>query len=85
MLEQQDATLVLVWMGKLGEFNKRLEYFCAWEFVGRFEKERSITLDDLKTEVFGKHCQDESWHEVLRLIAGMLDAKFVGEIIEYLI
>ena len=61
-----------------------LEYFCAWEFVWQFEKERSLTLDDLKTEVFGKHWQDESWHEVLRLIAGMIDAKFVGEIIEYL-
>jgi predicted NACHT family NTPase len=62
-----------------------LEYFCAWEFVWRFEKERSLTLDDLKTEVFGKHWQDESWHEVLRLIAGMIESKFVGEIINDLI
>lgn len=61
-----------------------LEYFCAWEFVWQFEKERKITLDDLKTQVFGKHWQDESWHEVLRLIAGMIDAKFTGEIIDYL-
>ncbi|MEW6498781.1 MAG: HEAT repeat domain-containing protein, partial [Cyanobacteriota bacterium] len=61
-----------------------LEYFCAWEFVWQFEKERSINLDFLKYDVFGKHWQDESWHEVLRLIAGMIDAKFVGEIIEYL-
>jgi predicted NACHT family NTPase len=62
-----------------------LEYFCAWEFVWQFEKERSITLEDLKTDVFGKHWQDESWNEVLRLIAGMIDAKFVGEILEYLL
>ncbi len=61
-----------------------LEYFCAWEFVWRFEKERSITIEDLKTEVFGKHWQDETWHEVLLLIAGMIDAKFVGEILDYL-
>ena len=27
---------------------------------------------------------DESWHEVLRLIAGMIEARFVGEIIEFL-
>ncbi len=59
-----------------------LEYFCAWEFVWQFEKERNITLDDLKRKVFGKHWQDETWHEVLRLIAGMIDAKFVGEIID---
>ncbi|BAY67506.1 HEAT repeat domain-containing protein [Anabaena sp. FACHB-709] len=61
-----------------------LEYFCAWEFVWRFEKERSLSIEDLKTEVFGKHWRDETWHEVLLLIAGMIDAKFVGEIIDYL-
>ncbi|AKG23941.1 HEAT repeat domain-containing protein [Calothrix sp. 336/3] len=61
-----------------------LEYFCAWEFVWQFEKERNITIDSLIDDVFGKHWQDETWHEVLRLIAGMIDAKFVGKIIEYL-
>ncbi|MBD2774401.1 HEAT repeat domain-containing protein [Iningainema sp. BLCCT55] len=61
-----------------------LEYFCAWEFVRQFEKERVISLNYLKTEVFGRHWHDESWHEVLRLIAGMIDAKFTGEIIDYL-
>ncbi|MEH2245064.1 HEAT repeat domain-containing protein [Nostoc sp.] len=61
-----------------------LEYFCAWEFVWQFEKERSITIEDLNTEVFGKHWQDETWHEVLLLIAGMIDVKFVGEILDYL-
>ncbi|WP_334986858.1 HEAT repeat domain-containing protein [Nostoc sp.] len=61
-----------------------LEYFCAWEFVWQFEKERSITIEFLKTEVFGKHWHDETWHEVLRLIAGMIDARFVGEILDYL-
>ncbi|MEH2256989.1 NACHT domain-containing protein, partial [Nostoc sp.] len=61
-----------------------LEYFCAWEFVWQFEKERSITIEYLKTKVFGKHWHDETWHEVLLLIAGMIDAKFVGEILDYL-
>ncbi|MBD2508191.1 HEAT repeat domain-containing protein [Nostoc muscorum FACHB-395] len=61
-----------------------LEYFCAWEFVWQFEKERSISIEYLKAEVFGKHWQDETWHEVLLLIAGMIDAKFVGEILDYL-
>jgi predicted NACHT family NTPase len=62
-----------------------LEYFCAWEFVWQFEKTRSLTIEELKTEVFGKHWQDETWHEVLQLIAGMIEPKFAGEIIEYLI
>ncbi|MBD2210010.1 NACHT domain-containing NTPase [Nostoc linckia FACHB-104] len=61
-----------------------LEYFCAWEFVWQFEKERSITIDYLKNEVFGKHWQDETWHEVLLLIAGMIEPKFVGAILDYL-
>ncbi|MBD1934363.1 HEAT repeat domain-containing protein [Funiculus sociatus] len=62
-----------------------LEYFCASEFVWQFEKEQTISLEYLKTEVFGKHWQDESWHEVLRLIAGMIEPKFAGGILDYLI
>ncbi len=61
-----------------------LEYFCAWEFVERFEKQRTLTEEELKTEAFGKHWQDESWHEVLRLICGMLAEKVAGTMIEYL-
>uniref|UniRef100_UPI000F549E32 NACHT domain-containing protein n=1 Tax=Okeania hirsuta TaxID=1458930 RepID=UPI000F549E32 len=61
-----------------------LEYFCAREFVWQFEKEQKIDKDELIEDVFGKHWRDETWHEVLRLIAGMIDAKFVGEVISYL-
>jgi predicted NACHT family NTPase len=62
-----------------------LEYFCASAFVWQFEKTRSLSIEELKTEVFGKHWHDESWHEVLRLIAGLIEVKFVGDIIEHLI
>ncbi|MEG4502665.1 HEAT repeat domain-containing protein [Microcoleus sp. F6_B4] len=61
-----------------------LEYFCGWEFVRQFEKERKLELDGL-IQIFREHWRDESWHEVLRLMAGMLDAKFTGDILEYLI
>ncbi len=64
-----------------------LEYFCACKFVERFGKrglEGGLTLEELKTEVFGKHWQDESWHELLRLIVGMIDTSFAGQIIDYL-
>ncbi|MGB6301834.1 MAG: HEAT repeat domain-containing protein [Rivularia sp. (in: cyanobacteria)] len=61
-----------------------LEYFCAWEFVWQFKETQTLSIEQLKKEVFGKHWIDESWHEVLRLIAGMIEAKFVGEIIEFL-
>ncbi|ACK67069.1 putative signal transduction protein with Nacht domain [Rippkaea orientalis PCC 8801] len=61
-----------------------LEYFCASEFVDRFEKRKTLSIDELKNEVFSKHWNDEKWHEVLRLISGMIDPKFTGEIIEFL-
>ncbi|TAF18518.1 MAG: hypothetical protein EAZ73_17920 [Oscillatoriales cyanobacterium] len=57
---------------------------CAWEFLRQFEKQKTIELDGL-IQIFREHWRDESWHEVLRLMAGMLDAKFTGEILEYLI
>jgi hypothetical protein len=61
-----------------------LEYFCAIEIVHRFEKKRTLTFEQLRDEVFGRHWQDETWHEVLRLICGMIDEKLVGEMIENL-
>ncbi|WP_346292475.1 NACHT domain-containing protein [Sphaerothrix gracilis] len=62
-----------------------LEYFCAVEIVNRFEKQRSLTFEQLRDEVFGQHWQDEAWHEVLRLICGMIDSKLAGILVEYLI
>ncbi len=61
-----------------------LEYFCAWEFVWQFKEEQSLSIEKLKNKVFGQHWQDESWHEVLRLIAGMIQPTFVGDIIKFL-
>ncbi|MEH2037724.1 NACHT domain-containing protein, partial [Nostoc sp.] len=61
-----------------------LEYFCAWEFVWQFKETQTLTIEELKNEVFGKHWQDESWHEVLLLIAGMIEPRFVGDILDYL-
>ncbi|ELS04026.1 putative NTPase (NACHT family), partial [Xenococcus sp. PCC 7305] len=59
-----------------------LEYFCAWSYIWQLEAQ-TLSIEEIRTEVFGKHWQDESWHEVLRLIAGMiLDPKNVGNIIE---
>lgn len=62
-----------------------LEYFCAWEFVWQFEKEKVIDINFLINEIFGKHWQDESWHELLKLISAMIEPKFAGKIINFLI
>jgi len=61
-----------------------LEYFCAVEIRERFQTEQSLSLDQLKTEIFG-HWADETWHEVLSLLAGMLAPKFLREILEWLL
>jgi Trp operon repressor len=61
-----------------------LEYFCAVEIIHRFEKQRTLTFEQLRDEVFGQRWQDETWHEVLQLICGMVSEKFVLELIDYL-
>src|SRR5205823_6287050 len=55
-----------------------LEYFCARWFVEQVRQ--SLSLDAVK-EVFERHWKDETWHEVLRLIAGMVTAKHTEELI----
>jgi len=62
-----------------------LEYFCASEVVERLYKTPEILLEELKTEVFGKHWDDESWQEVLCLIAGLIPGNLTGKLIEFLI
>jgi predicted NACHT family NTPase len=92
MVEQlRERNFILCFLGGYNEdyfaFVHRtfLEYFCASEYVRQFEKQRDINVDGL-IQVYREHWRDESWHEVLRLMAGMLDAKFTGgDILEYLI
>ncbi|NJR25066.1 MAG: NACHT domain-containing protein, partial [Richelia sp. CSU_2_1] len=91
MVEQlRERNFILCFLGGYNEdyyaFVHRtfLEYFCAWEFVRQFEKQKTLDLAGL-IQVYREHWRDESWHEVLRLMAGMLDAKFTNNILEYLI
>ncbi|PSB29540.1 NACHT domain-containing protein [Stenomitos frigidus] len=62
-----------------------LEYFCAVEIVHRFEKQRTLTFEQLRDEVFGNHWQDETWHETLRLVSSMLNVHFSSNIVDYLL
>ncbi len=61
-----------------------LEFFCASAFVQKFEKTQELTLEELRHDVYGAHWEEQTWHEVLRLICGIIDEKFAGEIIYYL-
>jgi len=60
-----------------------LEFFCASRFVHKFEKGKEITLQQL-CQVYTDRWPDRSWDEVLRLICGMVDARFAAELIETL-
>ena len=62
-----------------------LEYFCASDFLWQFKEERSLEFESLKNEVFGVRWRDETWHEVLCLICGMLVPRLAGEIITFLL
>ena len=61
-----------------------LEYFCAEAFRWQFERDQVINLDDLKSEVFGRHWDDPAWREVLRLIAGTIREQWMAQIVIFL-
>jgi predicted NACHT family NTPase len=61
-----------------------LEYFCASTIVHQFQHEQKLTFEQL-LKVYFLHWDDESWHEVLSLIAGMIHERFVIQIIDYLV
>ncbi len=56
-----------------------LEYYCAAWFVQRVQK--SLSLEWLRDDVFESHWRDEAWHEVLRLIVGMIHPKQAEQMI----
>lgn len=61
-----------------------LEYLTAAEYVRRFDRQpQQMTIDEL-IELFDQHCRDDDWREVLRLICGQIDERFVGRIVEHL-
>src|SRR5205823_10326273 len=43
------------------------------------------TPREVAVEVFGTHWSDESWQEVLLLVAGTINEEFAGEVIDYLL
>ncbi len=60
-----------------------LEYFCAADFVHQFNVAKTLDIEGL-VAMFDKHCGDDDWREVLRLICGQIDGQFVGKIVEHL-
>jgi hypothetical protein len=61
-----------------------LEYFCAKDFVLRLKEEPYPSLKQLRDHVFARYWQDETWHEVLKLICGLLEPEQAGYLVEFL-
>ncbi len=61
-----------------------LEYFCASELVYQFERQQNIGIEDLEN-LYEKLSWDESWNEVLRLTATMIDYSFSKRLIAFLV
>jgi HEAT repeat protein len=61
-----------------------LEFFCAQSIVGKFHQgDPEWPMERLKA-LFAEHWAEPSWREVLRLVAGALDAPLAGELIRLL-
>jgi HEAT repeat protein len=60
-----------------------LEYFCAKDFVLRLKQEQ-YSREQLRDDVFARYWQDETWHEVLKLICGLLEPEQAGYLVEFL-
>lgn len=61
-----------------------LEFFCASAIVQKFQTTRELPIEKLKADVFGAHWDEKAWHEVLRLVCGMIGEEFASELIDYL-
>jgi energy-coupling factor transporter ATP-binding protein EcfA2 len=60
-----------------------LEYFCAAEIFDRLQPGaiQGLSPEELKENIFRAHYKDSAWHEVLRLICGMVKPLIAGELI----
>ncbi|MBV9161201.1 MAG: HEAT repeat domain-containing protein [Pseudonocardiales bacterium] len=61
-----------------------MEYLAADDIARRFA-ERELTEDELITKVFGRRWSDPAWQEVLLLTTGMINERFAGQVIDYLL
>jgi len=62
-----------------------LEFFSASDIVNRFEKARTLSEDELVDQIFVPRSEDPAWAEVLRLIAGMVDATVATRLVDRLL
>lgn len=61
-----------------------LEYFCASHFHYEYERKKSKSLEQLKTEVIIQQWTDPAWREVIILFTGLINESFAAELIDCL-
>ncbi|MGW2301548.1 HEAT repeat domain-containing protein [Streptomyces sp. NPDC001809] len=61
-----------------------LEYLAATDLAHRFHHERSLSEEDLQN-LFATKVHDPTWHEILLLLVGLLDERFVAGILDRLL
>ncbi|WP_052754529.1 NACHT domain-containing protein [Calothrix sp. 336/3] len=61
-----------------------LEYFCALYFLDKYQHEQTMSLDQLKEEVIINRWTNETWHEVIVLLTGLIHESFAAELIDCL-
>ena len=55
-----------------------LEYFCARDFKYRLEQTSGFTVDGMR-ELFRGNWRRDEWHEVLRLLCGLIGAEYAAQ------
>jgi predicted NACHT family NTPase len=55
-----------------------LEYFCARDLKHRLERTSSLAVDGLR-ELFRERWRLDEWHEVLRLLCGLIGAEYAAQ------
>ncbi|MFD4321287.1 HEAT repeat domain-containing protein [Streptomyces sp. NPDC058548] len=61
-----------------------LEYLAATDLAHRFNHERSLSEEDLQ-DLYAAKVHDPTWHEILLLLVGLLDERFVAGVIDRLL
>ena len=62
-----------------------LEYLCASQILWRIEKDRDLSVQDMCELYVIPHCEDDSWREVIGLLASQLQPRDAVTLVEALL
>jgi HEAT repeat protein len=62
-----------------------LEYLCADAIIWRFKEDRSLSIEEIRDSYVLRHCREDAWHEVIRLLTAQLQPHFANDLITALV